>query len=81
MRSSGPRPHSVMWIVSGVILVLLMRLSWMHIPQSRTQFLTYVANEGKYYFCRICCIILERPGCLPDVLCNDCNNTFSSCPD
>ena len=35
-----------MWIFCGVIGVLFMRLSWTHISQSRTQFLTKLQLKG-----------------------------------
>ena len=67
--------------MSGKIRVFFMRLSLMRISNMRTQSLTYVAIEGKDYFCRLSPIIFEMPGCLAAVLCNDCNKTLSNCSD
>ena len=79
-KPSGPTTFSGTWTVSGVISVPLICLFCMHTSNSRTQFLTYEAIEGKQSFCRISCTNFAMAGCLSAVRCNNCSNNLSNFP-
>ena len=64
---------------SGLLFLLLIRLSLIQASPCCTEIRICLEMVGKFYLCRLSCIIKEIPGCSLAVPCKDFEIVVSSC--